>query len=50
MMMEASYKELYGKEYRTASEYERILWADAWNAALKAVYTNAKLMKYTEQQ
>ena len=47
MMMEASYKELYGKEYQAASEYEKILWADAWNAALKAIHTNCRLMKCT---
>lgn len=50
MMMEACYKELYGKEYQAASEYEKILWADAWNAALKAIHTNCRLMKYTEKK
>jgi hypothetical protein len=50
MMMETCYRELYGKEYSAASEYERTLWADAWNAALKAIYTNCRLMKYVEEQ
>ena len=49
-MMEASYKDLYGRDFKDALEYERILWADAWNAALKAIYTNCRLMKYVEKQ
>lgn len=45
-MMEAAYRELYGREYSSASQFEQVLWADAWNAALACIYKHCKLIKY----
>jgi hypothetical protein len=45
-MMEIAYRMKYGKEYSTASRFEQVLWADAWNAALASIYNHCKLIKY----
>lgn len=46
-MMEVAYRMKYGKEYSTASQFEQVLWQDAWNAALECIYKHCKLIKHT---